>query len=129
VDARACRETSIDTASAGGARPAGSVPGDEEIYSLERSVECWYRVVSGAARRFALRADGRQTVDLLLPDDFFGFGVRGKHAFTAEALADDTVIARYPVSRMETLAAPTPLQPENWPASSLAECRGCTPCF
>jgi CRP-like cAMP-binding protein len=39
---------------------------DEEIYSLERSVECWYRVVSGAARRFALRADGRrQTVDLL----------------------------------------------------------------
>jgi hypothetical protein len=41
----------------------------------------------------------------MLPGDFFGFGVRGKHAFTAEALADDTVIARYPVSRMETLAA------------------------
>lgn len=87
---------------------------DEEIYSLERSVECWYRVVSGAARRFALRADGRrQTVDLLLPGDFFGFGVLGKHAFTAEAIADDTVIAQYPVSRMETLAASDPPQPEN----------------
>lgn len=36
---------------------------------------------------------------------FFGFGVHGKHAFTAEAIADDTVIGRYPVSRMETLAA------------------------
>src|SRR5256885_11487632 len=82
---------------------------DEEIYSLEGSVECWYRVVSGAARRFALRADGRrQTVDLLLPGDFFGFGVRGTHAFTADAIADDTVIARYPVSRMEALASSDP---------------------
>ena len=82
---------------------------DEEIYPQEGSVECWYRVISGAARRFALRADGRrQTVDLLLPGDFFGFGVRGTHAFTAEAIAADTVIARYPVSRIEMLAASDP---------------------
>jgi CRP/FNR family nitrogen fixation transcriptional regulator len=33
---------------------------DEEIYPQEGSVECWYRVISGAARRFALRADGRR---------------------------------------------------------------------
>jgi CRP/FNR family nitrogen fixation transcriptional regulator len=79
---------------------------DEEIYSQEGSVECWYRVVSGGARRSTFRADGRrQTVDLLLPGDFFGFGVRGIHVFSAEAIADDTVIARYPVSRMEALAA------------------------
>ena len=72
-------------------------------------VECWYRVVSGAARRYSLRADGRrQTVDLLLPGDFFGFGVRGTHAFTAEAIAADTVIERYPVSRIETVAASDP---------------------
>jgi len=101
----AARPQSIPQALEALAQPA-RYQRDEEIYSLERSVECWYRVVSGAARRFALRADGRrQIVDLLLPGDFFGFGVRGKHAFTAEALADDTVIARYPVSRMETLAA------------------------
>jgi hypothetical protein len=56
---------------------------DEEIYPQEGSVECWCRVISGVARRFALRADGRrQTVDLLLPGDFFGFGVHGMHAFT-----------------------------------------------
>src|SRR5690348_14546855 len=82
---------------------------DEEIYRQEGSVEGWYRVISGAARRFAVRADGRrQTVDLLLPGDFFGFGVRGTHAFTADAITADTVIARYAVSRIETFAASDP---------------------
>jgi CRP/FNR family nitrogen fixation transcriptional regulator len=82
---------------------------DEEIYAQQGGVECWYRVVSGAARRFSVCADGRrQIVDLLLPGDFFGFGVRGTHAFTAEAIVADTVIARYPTSRIETLAASEP---------------------
>src|SRR6266850_4908106 len=50
---------------------------DEGIYPQQGGVECWYRVVSGAARRFSVCADGRrQIVDLLLPGDFFGFGVR-----------------------------------------------------
>jgi CRP/FNR family transcriptional regulator, nitrogen fixation regulation protein len=44
----------------------------------------------------------------LLPGDFFGFGVCGTHAFTAEAIADDSVVARYPVSRLETHAASDP---------------------
>jgi CRP/FNR family transcriptional regulator, nitrogen fixation regulation protein len=79
--------------------------GGQEIYPEESSVECWYRVIAGAARRCALRADGqRQIVDLLLPGDFFGFGVRDRHAFTAEAITPDTAIARYPASRIETLA-------------------------
>jgi CRP/FNR family nitrogen fixation transcriptional regulator len=82
---------------------------DEEIYPQQGPIECWYRVISGAARRSALRADGRrQTVDLLLPGDFFGFGVSGRHAFAAEAIAADTVIARYPVSRIEMLAGSNP---------------------
>jgi CRP/FNR family nitrogen fixation transcriptional regulator len=82
---------------------------DEEIYPQQGDVECWYRVVSGAARRFSVCTDGRrQIVDLLLPGDFFGFGTRGTHAFTAEAIVADTVIARYPSSRIETLAASEP---------------------
>jgi CRP/FNR family nitrogen fixation transcriptional regulator len=82
---------------------------DEEIYPQQGDVECWYRVVSGAARRFSVCSEGRrQIVDLLLPGDFFGFGVRGTHAFTAEAIASDTVIARYPTARIETLAASEP---------------------
>lgn len=82
---------------------------DEEIYPQQGGVECWYRVVSGAARRFSVCAEGRrQIVDLLLPGDFFGFGVRGTHAFAAEAIVADTVIARYPASRIETLATSNP---------------------
>ncbi len=82
---------------------------DEEIYPQQGGVECWYRVVRGAARRFSVCTDGRrQIVDLLLPGDFFGFGVRGTHVFTAEAIAADTVIARYPTARIETFAASEP---------------------
>jgi CRP/FNR family transcriptional regulator, nitrogen fixation regulation protein len=72
----------------------------------ERSVECWYRVVWGAARRFAFEpTGGAKPSTSCCPAIFFGFGVHGKHAFTAEAIAYDTVIARYPGSRMEMLAA------------------------
>jgi CRP/FNR family transcriptional regulator, nitrogen fixation regulation protein len=89
---------------------------DEEIYPQQGGVECWYRVVSGAARRFSVCAEGRrQIVDLLLPGDFFGFGVRGTHAFAAEAIVADTVIARYPASRIETLATSNPRGAQDLP--------------
>lgn len=82
---------------------------DEEIYPEQGRVECWCRLVSGAARRYALRANGRrQIVDLLLPGDFFGFGARGTHAFTAEAIAPDTIVKRYQVSQIDALAASNP---------------------
>jgi CRP-like cAMP-binding protein len=75
------------------------------IYDEGASVECWYRVVSGTARRFIVRSDGkRQIIDLLLAGDVFGFGARGCHSFTAEAIRDGTVVARYPRSRLEALA-------------------------
>jgi CRP-like cAMP-binding protein len=78
----------------------------EQIYDADRSVDSWYRVLAGAARRFTLRANGRrQIVDLLLPGDVFGFGVDGKHYFNAEAVGAGTVIAQYPCARIETRAA------------------------
>jgi CRP/FNR family nitrogen fixation transcriptional regulator len=78
----------------------------QEIYSAESSVECWYRVLAGAARRFTLRTNGRrQIVDLLLPGDVFGFGANGRHYFNAEAVGTGTVIARYPRSSVEKIAA------------------------
>jgi len=74
------------------------------IYDEGASVECWYRVVSGTARRFIVRPDGRrQIIDLLLSGDVFGFGAHGNHSFTAEAIRDGTVVARYPRSRLEAL--------------------------
>jgi CRP/FNR family transcriptional regulator, nitrogen fixation regulation protein len=78
----------------------------EEIYGAERPVENWYRVVAGVARRFTLRPNGRrQIVDLLLPGDGFGFGIDGKHYFSAEAVGAGTVIAQYPRLRVEMSAA------------------------
>src|SRR3981189_3581514 len=74
------------------------------IYHEGAPVECWYRVASGTARRFIVRTDGRrQIIDLLLAGDVFGFGARGNHSFTAEAIRDGTVVARYPRSRLEGL--------------------------
>jgi CRP/FNR family nitrogen fixation transcriptional regulator len=81
----------------------------QEIYAEDSPVEYWYRIVSGVARRFSTRADGRrQIVDLLLPDDVFGFGARGNHHFAVEAVLDGTVVARYPRSRLEALAESDP---------------------
>ncbi len=78
----------------------------QAIYEEDTTVHYWYQVVSGVARRFSLRVDGRrQIVDLLLPDDVFGFGIRGKHRFAVEATVDGTVIARYPRARLEMLAS------------------------
>jgi CRP/FNR family transcriptional regulator, nitrogen fixation regulation protein len=81
----------------------------QEIYKEDSPVEYWYRIVSGVARRFSARADGkRQIVDLLLPGDVFGFGGSGKHHFAAEAVLDDTVVSRFPRSRLEALADSDP---------------------
>jgi CRP/FNR family transcriptional regulator, nitrogen fixation regulation protein len=78
----------------------------QEIYSAESSVEGCYRVLAGAARRFTLRTNGRrQIVDLLLPGDVFGFGADGRHYFSAEAAGTGTVIAQYPRSSVEKIAA------------------------
>ena len=78
----------------------------QAIYEEDSAVDCWCRVVSGVARRFSLRIDGRrQIVDLLLANDVFGFGIRGKHRFSVEAAADGTVVALYPCTRLEAFAA------------------------
>jgi CRP/FNR family nitrogen fixation transcriptional regulator len=64
----------------------------QAIYKEDSPVDYWYRIVSGMARRFSARADGkRQIVDLLLPGDVFGFGGSGKHHFAVEAVLDPRV--------------------------------------
>jgi CRP/FNR family nitrogen fixation transcriptional regulator len=81
----------------------------QEVGGSTRPAEYWYRVVSGAARRAAVRADGRrQIVDLLLPGDFFGFTDREQDDFTIEAAGEGTVVACYPRRRVEALADANP---------------------
>src|ERR1700712_6023113 len=64
----------------------------------------WFYVIAGAVRCGAVRSDGRrQIVDLMLPQDFF-FISEGTREEAVEAIAEATVLASYPASRVELLA-------------------------
>ncbi len=80
------------------------------VYRCNDPVEHWYRIVTGAARKSAVTADGyRHIVDFLLPGDLFGFGARGVRPFCVEAIAPGTLILRYPRRSVEQLADSDPL--------------------
>jgi CRP/FNR family nitrogen fixation transcriptional regulator len=82
---------------------------EQDIYSQEDKSDSWYRVASGAARKYLTRADGRrQIVDIHLPGDYFGFTQGGRHRFSVQAVADDTMIVCYPRQRVEALADKDP---------------------
>lgn len=81
----------------------------QQIYGQKDPAEHWYRVVSGAARKCALLANGRrQILDFMLLGDFFGFTDRAKHAFAVEAIVEGTIVVRYPRRRLEMLADSDP---------------------
>lgn len=81
----------------------------EEIHGAAGPNEYWYRVLSGAAKcSVVLPAGRRQILDLLRPNDFFGFAPPGGHCCTLEALVNNTVVACYPRRRAEELAHSSP---------------------
>jgi CRP-like cAMP-binding protein len=81
----------------------------KEICGQGRPADMWYCVLSGAARRYVIRLDGRrQIVDLLLPGDCFGFAADAEYDFAVEAVTDQTVVAGYPRRRAEMLADSDP---------------------
>ena len=81
----------------------------QPIYGQKDPADHWYRVVSGAARKCALLADGRrQVLDFMLPGDFFGFTAHAHHAFAVEVIVEGTIVARYARRRIETLADSDP---------------------
>jgi CRP-like cAMP-binding protein len=81
----------------------------QTIYGERDPADFWFHLISGAARKYALLADGRRRiVDFLMPGDLFGFGIRDSHFFAAEAITPGTVIACYPRRAMETAADTDP---------------------
>jgi CRP/FNR family nitrogen fixation transcriptional regulator len=81
----------------------------QEVCREAQPAEYWYFVISGVVRRCVLRTDGRrQIVSLLLPGDFFGFTPADEYDYTAEAVAEGTILASYPRRRVEALADSDP---------------------
>jgi CRP-like cAMP-binding protein len=73
------------------------------------SAENWYCLKTGTAKEYVDGSDGRrQIVDLLLPDNFFGFAVGEEYGFAVEAVTDNTVVACYPRRRIQKLAESDP---------------------
>lgn len=76
----------------------------EEIHGSDCSDDYWYRVMCGAARCYIVLPDGRrQILDLLLPDDFFGFAEFGGYFYGVDAISDNTSVACYPRKKLLTL--------------------------
>ena len=101
--------------------PEGATPGmeglanvalytiGEAIYRYGEPADHWYRVVAGAARKYALTPGGsRHIVDFLLPGDLFGLAARSRHCFSVEAITDSTAVARYALPDAERLADTSP---------------------
>jgi CRP/FNR family nitrogen fixation transcriptional regulator len=83
---------------------------DQEICNQESSPDHWYRMVSGAARKYVVRANGqRHIVDLLLPEDFFGFTSPDGLECAVQAISDDTTTICYPRKQIEALADRDPV--------------------
>jgi CRP-like cAMP-binding protein len=81
----------------------------QEICGQGNPAENWFCVISGAARRYAIRVDGRrQIIDLLLPGDYFGFTAGKKWDFGVEAISDGTVVASCSRRRAELHADSDP---------------------
>lgn len=81
----------------------------ETVGDSESDARFFYRIEAGAARRCAISADGRRRiVDLLLPGDVFGFSGEERAGSTIEALADGTIVLRYPRREIEALADADP---------------------
>jgi CRP/FNR family transcriptional regulator, nitrogen fixation regulation protein len=66
---------------------------DVEIYGEGEPAEYLYKLVSGAVRICKVLDDGRRQVTAFqMPGEIFGLEAGGTHSFSAEAVADSTII-------------------------------------
>jgi len=64
-----------------------------EIFGEGEPAEYFYKVVGGAVRTYKLLNDGRRQISAFhLPGDIFGVEAGEEHRFTADAIADTTVL-------------------------------------
>ena len=66
---------------------------NSEIFGEGEPAEYFYKVVKGAVRTYKLLNDGRRQISAFhLPGDIFGLEAGKEHRFTADAIADSTVL-------------------------------------
>ncbi|MGE5201287.1 MAG: helix-turn-helix domain-containing protein [Acidobacteriota bacterium] len=76
---------------------------DEPLFYEGDDAGCYYKVVTGAIRSCKLLADGRRHIgDFFLPGDFIGLNALDTHSFSAEAVADASLV-RYERRDVEAL--------------------------
>ena len=64
-----------------------------EIFGEGEPAEYFYKVIGGAVRTYKLLNDGRRQISAFhLPGDIFGLEADTDHRFTADAVADSTVL-------------------------------------
>jgi CRP/FNR family nitrogen fixation transcriptional regulator len=64
-----------------------------EIFGEGEPAEYFYKVIKGAVRSYKLLNDGRRQISAFhLPGDLFGLDADDTHRFTADAIADSTVL-------------------------------------
>ena len=81
----------------------------QEICSEGQPVEHWYFLISGAARRCAIRSDGRrQIVDLCCPETFLACHLAINLTPQSRRWQENTVVASYPRPSIEILAESDP---------------------
>jgi CRP/FNR family nitrogen fixation transcriptional regulator len=81
---------------------------DEELFAEGDEAECFCEVKSGTVRTYKLLSDGRRLIDAFhFAGDIFGIEFGAEHRFSAEAVADVTVVA-YRRSRLATVAETDP---------------------
>lgn len=81
----------------------------QQICLAAHTSEYWFRIISGATATRTLGDEApRQNLDVAIPGDIFGFALHDDHAFAVEALAEGTLVARYPRWCVELLAASEP---------------------
>jgi CRP-like cAMP-binding protein len=85
------------------ATPVVLAAGDE-LFEQDDPVTYCYQVVSGCVRTVRLMEDGRRQIGgFLMPGDVLGFDAGGRHDHAAQAVTA-TVLRRYPVHSVMTLA-------------------------
>lgn len=80
----------------------------EELFAEGDQAESFYEVKSGTVRTYKLLSDGRRLIDAFhFAGDIFGIEAGTEHRFSAEAIADVTVVA-FRRSRLAAMAEADP---------------------